>query len=54
MIFIKIIKKNIVQILQKINGKAHIIFANIDKAKYIGWEPEKQLKTKLKIQLITY
>ena len=32
----------------EINGEAHTIFANIDKAKSIGWEPEKTIQDQIK------
>jgi hypothetical protein len=30
--------------MDEINGEAHTIFANIDKAKAIGWVPEKTIE----------
>jgi len=32
----------------EINGEAHTIFANIDKAKSIGWKPEKTIEDQIK------
>ena len=30
--------------MDEINGEAHTIFANIDKAKGLGWVPEKTIQ----------